>query len=133
MKKNAADPEMLFPRATTQREAITRAFESARAALSPQEVLKWATRFTPKLGIATVYRTINALVEQGWLVEVKLPGEPSRYEVSGKGHHHHFQCRGCDTVFEIHSCPKDLKSLVPSGFRLEEHHLFLYGRCAHCR
>jgi Fur family ferric uptake transcriptional regulator len=63
---------------------------------------------------------------------VRLPGAPSRYEVAGKHHHHHFRCRLCDRVYEIDGCPPDLRSLVPRGFRLEGHDLTLFGRCPAC-
>lgn len=84
------------------------------------------------MGIATVYRTINSLVETGWLNPVELPGDSPRYERSGSGHHHHFQCRGCTKVFEIRGCPGDLAKLTPAGFVLEGHEVVLYGRCQRC-
>lgn len=84
------------------------------------------------LGIATVYRNIRALEEQGWIVPVELPGEPPRYEVAGKAHHHHFHCRACDRVYEVPDCPADFTDITPSGFVLEEHEFVLYGRCADC-
>ena len=43
------------------------------------------------LGIATVYRNIRSLTEEGELSEVKLPGENPRFELAGHQHHHHFQ------------------------------------------
>jgi Fur family ferric uptake transcriptional regulator len=63
---------------------------------------------------------------------VELPGESPRYERSGIGHHHHFRCRSCARVFEIHGCPGDLRELTPEGFRLESHDVTLYGQCARC-
>ena len=86
----------------------------------------------PGLGIATVYRTLKALVEEGALTQVELPGEPPRYETHGKRHHHHFHCRACDRVYELEGCPEGLRSLTPAGFSLESHEVVLYGRCAAC-
>lgn len=119
-------------RNTRQRDAIRRVFEETPRPLGPTEILEAARSRVSGLGIATVYRTVNALVETGWLVPVELPGEPSRYERSGSAHHHHFRCRGCDRVFEIHGCPGDLRELAPPGFELEGHDVTLYGRCALC-
>ncbi len=86
----------------------------------------------PGIGIATVYRNVKALLEEGWLHEVELPGEPSRYEVAGKDHHHHFRCRRCDRVFDIHGCPGNLAAMTPQGFEVEAHEIVLYGRCDDC-
>jgi Fur family ferric uptake transcriptional regulator len=100
--------------------------------LGPHEVLKAARAFAPGLGIATVYRTLKGLVEEGWLVPVALPGEPPRYETAGKKHHHHFRCRRCDRIYEIKGCMTDLKRLLPRGFRLEGHEVLLTGVCTAC-
>jgi Fur family ferric uptake transcriptional regulator len=120
------------PRQTAQRAAIRAAFEHAARPLSPGEALAAAQKRVTRLGIATVYRNIRSLVDEGWLAEVPLPGAPNRYEVAGKHHHHHFRCRVCDRVYEVDSCPPDLRSLIPRGFRLEGHDITLFGRCADC-
>ena len=119
-------------RNTRQRQAIRRIFEEVDRPLSPQEVLPAAQSYVPGLGIATVYRNLKALVTDGWLESVALPGEPPRYEVAGKRHHHHFRCRTCDRVFEIDGCSTNLAQLTPRGFRLEGHDVVLYGLCTAC-
>jgi len=122
----------VMERNTRQRDAIRQVFEDTPRPLGPTEVLEYGRSHVSKLGIATVYRTINSLVESGWLVPVELPGEPPRYERSGSAHHHHFRCRLCSRVFEIHGCPGDLQHLAPDGFRLESHEVVLYGLCNKC-
>jgi Fur family transcriptional regulator, ferric uptake regulator len=119
-------------RDTQQRRAIRSAIELADRPLSPKEVLDQAQPQSPGLGIATVYRTLKSGVEGGWLQPVELPGEPPRYEPTGKQHHHHFHCRRCDRVYEIEGCLDDLRHLTPPGFVLEAHEIVLYGRCAGC-
>jgi Fur family ferric uptake transcriptional regulator len=123
---------MAMERDTVQRRAIRDVFERSRRPLSPKEVLEGAQAAVPSLGIATVYRTVKALIEGGWLVPVELPGEPPRYEVSGKKHHHHFVCDTCDRVFEVDGCPGNLSSVVPAGFQMARHEVVLYGMCAAC-
>ncbi len=119
-------------RQTRQRDAIRGALAAAARPLSPQEVLSAARRALPGLGIATVYRTVKALVAEGALHTVELPGAPPRYELAGKRHHHHFHCRACDGVFEVDACPAGIPRLLPGGFRLERHEIILYGLCAGC-
>jgi Fur family ferric uptake transcriptional regulator len=119
-------------RTTCQLDAIRGVFERVDRPLGPRECLALAREDVAGLGIATVYRNVRRLVEEGWLRIVELPGTPDRYERAGKRHHHHFHCRSCDTVFEVEACPGDFKSLSPRGFRVEAHELILYGRCARC-
>lgn len=120
-------------RETRQRRAIRRVLLEADRPLGPGEVLASARRHCPGLGTATVYRALRALLTDGWLAPVALPGEAPRYELAGKRHHHHFHCRACGRVFELAGCPADLGRLTPTGFQLEAHDLVLYGRCAGCR
>jgi Fur family transcriptional regulator, ferric uptake regulator len=119
-------------RETRQRKAIRRVFKEAGHPLSPRELHDAAQAYVEGLGIATVYRNIRALEEAGWLEPVELPGEPARYEVAGKGHHHHFHCRECDKVYEVEGCPGNLKEVTPEGFQLERHEFVLYGLCEAC-
>jgi len=119
-------------RNTRQRGAIRDAIAQADRPLLPQEVLEAARHDVPGLGIATVYRNLKVLLEEGKLQAVTLPGENQRFELVGHQHHHHFQCRRCQRVFDVHACPGDLSRLAPQGFTVEDHELTLYGRCKGC-
>lgn len=121
-------------RNTRQRAAIRDAIASAARPLLPQEVLDSAQQSVPGLGIATVYRNLKALVDEGALQLVELPGENVRYELRGHqhDHHHHFQCTQCQRVFDVHACPGDLSRLAPEGFTVQDHDLTLYGHCKEC-
>ena len=120
-------------RSTSQRVAIRRAFERADRPLSPGEVLVEARRDVSQLGIATVYRSIKSLQDDGWLAAVELPGESPRYELSGKQHHHHFHCGDCYRVFEIPCHVSPAPPALPRAFRVDRHEVVLYGRCDECR
>ena len=119
-------------RNTTQRKFILAAFEATDRPMGPNEVRSAVLESVPALGIATVYRAIKDLLEEGWLTTVNLPGEATRYERAGKHHHHHFHCNRCKRVFEADGCSLSLKNLVPRGFKLTTHELVLYGLCAGC-
>jgi Fur family ferric uptake transcriptional regulator len=119
-------------RKTRQRAAIKAAFESIDRPLSASEVLDSASSQVEGIGIATVYRAIRALLDEGWLSAVELPGEPPRYEVAGKAHHHHFRCNDCGRVFEVHSCLADMQRIAPAGFLVTGHDLILFGCCPDC-
>ncbi len=119
-------------RRTAQRAAIRKVLEDTGRPLGPAEILKAAQLFVPQLGLTTVYRTVNSLVEEGWLVAVGLPGEADRYELADSEHHHQFRCRCCSSVYTVRGCTHGLESLVPEGFSMDDHALVLYGTCAQC-
>ena len=120
-------------RNTRQRTAIREAFERVDRPLSPQQVLEAAQSEVDGLGIATVYRNIKALLEEGWLAPVELPGSATVYERSGKAHHHHFHCERCSRVFDLRGCLPNINRLAGPRFSVARHELVLYGTCADCR
>lgn len=124
---------MAVTRDTLQRRVIRQVLTEADRPLSPAEILEGARSHVPNIGIATVYRSVKSLVEEHWLVGVDVPGEPQRYEIAGKDHHHHFNCRACGKVYDFDGCPEGLDKLVPAGFKMDDHEVFLYGTCADCR
>lgn len=124
---------LLMQRDTSQRRAIRRALEDAGRPLGALEVLEASKSAAPGLGIATVYRNIKALLKEGDISEVALPGEPPRYEAAGKDHHHHFRCERCEKVYELGgACLPDLKNALPRGFRVTSHEVLVHGVCAAC-
>jgi len=119
-------------RKTRQHQAIHDVIVDAGRPLLAQEVLALASEVIPRLSLATVYRNIKTLQDDGSIKAVVLPGQSPRYELSGRSHHHHFQCRQCERVFDFVACPGNLDRLAPSGFRVEDHEIILYGRCDDC-
>ncbi len=123
---------MTTARTTRQRTAIRAVIEQAGVPLSPREILDAAKHECEGLGLATVYRTLKVLTDEGAILPVDIPGESPRFELAGKGHHHHFSCRGCGKVFELEGCCGHFTELTPRGFVLEGHELTLYGKCDAC-
>lgn len=121
------------PRKTRQKTAIRAAFEQDDRPLSSREVFQHARKGVRGLGIATVYRNLRSLVEEGWLTPVEMPGGAVLYEMAGKRHHHHFQCDRCNRVFEVWGCMPAVHRLAGAGFKVDRHDLVLYGTCASCR
>lgn len=87
----------------------------------------------PKLGIATVYRTINLLLEAGEIHAVPIDANDVRYEPTDRGHHHHFLCHLCNTVYDMHGCSGHMSKLLPEGFEMDDHEILIHGKCAKCK
>jgi Fur family ferric uptake transcriptional regulator len=117
---------------TPQRKAIQDAFSAHNRPLRVEEVLELARAVAPTINLATVYRNVNRLIQDGWLTRVEFPPLGTLYERADKPHHHHFHCRACDALFELPGCCLDLDKLAPAGFRLEGHEVFLQGLCKTC-
>ena len=127
----------MVERKTSGRIAIASALESAPGPLTVAEVHPRAGQQAPGLGIATVYRTLKRLQEQGVIRVVALPGGEARYEPRSRGHHHHFHCRCCGGVFDVDvdGCRTSLSGREPfaGGYQVEDHEITLYGVCPPCR
>lgn len=118
---------------TKQRSAIEAAFTEEKRPLSPTEVHELAQQDVPNLGIATVYRALHDLVEEGVLKTVEIPGQSCRYEIAALGHHHHFHCNECDKVFDLEGCFLKQDLQLPEGFEMTEHDITIKGHCPNCR
>lgn len=120
---------------TTQRAAIESAIDAAWGPVSPTEILETAREEVSTLSLATVYRTLKRMIQDGELTEVGLSGQPPRYERTriARVHHHHFWCQDCDTVFDLKGCVDGLRSLLPRGFSMTGHEITLRGQCRDCR
>lgn len=119
-------------RNTRQKRIVAQVMQAAERPLTIPEVLERAQDALPRLGIATVYREIGRLYESGELHTVAIPGDPVRYEIA-RHHHHHFKCTGCNTVFELEGCLRNIGRLAPKGFQHLYHDITLYGLCRECR
>ena len=119
-------------RYTRQRRASEDTFQEQSAPITVAETLVAVGRRLPGLSQATLYRAVRALMHEGQLERVVLPGEPPRYQWARGGHRHFFHCDRCRKVFEIAGCDKPGIDRVPRGFRVREHHVVLYGACPGC-
>jgi Fur family ferric uptake transcriptional regulator len=120
-------------RKTNQRNAIQQVFLKIDRPLSIDEILESGRQTVSSLNQATVYRNLKLLVQKGWLKKINTPKLGTLYEIAGKEHHHHFQCRSCDRLFEISGCAFNDQNSIPPGFVIEGHEVYLFGICADCR
>lgn len=119
-------------RNTRQSSTLRSILASHPSPVAINEIHALAQRQHPGLGIATVYRHVSHWLDDGWLVPVELPGQPCRYELADKAHHHHFLCAACGRVFDLPGCVAGLSQLLPDGFQALRHDLTIYGACRSC-
>ena len=85
-------------RLTPQRTLIWEVLRDAGRHLTAEEVALEVRRTLPDVNLSTVYRTLELLVSLDLVVETRLEGAASYYEVSPEPSHHHFVCTGCGAV-----------------------------------
>lgn len=97
------------------------------------ELYDRARRQEPRLGLATVYRTVELLRRTGAVRPLPARGR-SHYVRCEPGHHHHLVCLSCGSVEESELCaaPSDEELKRRHGFSAEGHELDIYGLCARC-
>ncbi|GAC1304349.1 MAG: transcriptional repressor [Ktedonobacteraceae bacterium] len=91
---------------------------------------------TPRLGRATVYRSVEMLVSLGLLDRIEFADGTHHYRVCGSSHHHHLTCTLCHRVVEVDIClPVDQFTSIgdQTNFAIEGHSITLFGRCPACR
>lgn len=120
-------------RATRQKELIQTVFSEAGRPLSAAEAYQLAVLQQPGLGIATVYRTINRLVEGGRLRPLAIPSVGTCFELTNLPEHHgHFVCIQCHRVFELaHEIQTEAPPLPP-GFKVQHVDVLVQGNCSEC-
>jgi Fur family transcriptional regulator, ferric uptake regulator len=117
---------------TSQREAIVEFFLRTREHVSIDELLAKVRKKHPKVGYATVYRTLKLLEDGGLAVERQFGDGQARYEIVGD-HHDHLICTQCGFIleFEDHEI-EDLQEKIAQklgGFVVLRHRHELYGLC----
>lgn len=123
-------------KSTAQRDLIARAFFLSRRHISVEELYTQVKRQNPRIGYATVYRTLKLLAECGLAAERHFRDGEARYESADKAHHDHLICERCDRIVEFEEPRIErLQQTVArrAGFLLTGHKMELYGICDHCR
>lgn len=111
--------------------------ESALVPLTPSAVHRELLAQGKRVGIASIYRTLDLLVGLDLAKIVLQPDGSTGYVVSKEGHNHTLVCQNCHKTYEFASCT-DLSSLIEkveseTHFVVKDHLLQLYGLCPECQ
>jgi Fur family transcriptional regulator, ferric uptake regulator len=123
-------------RVTEPRQAVVEIIATSHHVLSPMEVFELARMRYPKIGLVTVYRTVEKLAELGLIQRVHQPSGCQAFVASISGHQHLLICKGCGRVEYFQG--DDVDALMEdvgdrSGFRVDEHWFQLFGECKECQ
>ena len=95
----------------------------------------------PEIGLATIYRTLQLLLNMQLVDRINLDDGCIRYEIGGlfdgefRHHHHHLICKTCGKVLPFrHDLLDDLERQIEeeTGFHVLDHELKFYGQCKEC-
>jgi len=118
---------------TRQRNTIISTFFRLRGHISVEELLNEVKKVNPRIGYATVYRTLHLLVESGLVEERRFGDGLARYEGhSDVEHHDHMICLECGEIFEFYNPRLEAlqeKLAEENEFQIYRHRLELYGVC----
>lgn len=123
-------------RITPQREMIINAISHSSEHLSAEEIFAQIQKHTQATNIATVYRTLDMLWEEGFANKNDLGEGQIVYAARHHGSHIHLVCRVCDQVIDA-----DTQVLISFGetlfsqnkFIADLTHLSIFGVCADCQ
>jgi len=87
------------------------------------------------VGLATVYRTLQSLADEGAIDVLLTDGGEAVYRACSEGHHHHLVCRDCGLTIEVEAHEVERWADMTArahGFEAVTHTLEIFGRCATC-
>jgi Fur family ferric uptake transcriptional regulator len=122
-------------RRTWQRAAVQEALAGRDDFVSAQSLHSALRAGGSSIGLATVYRALADLAEEGDADSLQTDGESLYRACASPGHHHHLICRSCGRTVEIQA--DDIEAWAAStaaahGFRDPQHVVDVFGTCAAC-
>jgi Fur family transcriptional regulator, ferric uptake regulator len=121
---------------TSQREEILNHLLAAEKHMAPEEIYETLRRKDPRLGRATVFRTLKMLEACGLATKVTFADGRHKFEAcKGRAHHDHMICVECGAVIEFvnESIEKTQDKVARDhGFKILWHRHEIFGRCPDC-
>lgn len=123
-------------KSSTRRDLILETLANIGRHVTAEELLRAVRIRDPRVGAATVYRTLRVLQDSGIVTERHFEGGATLFELIGDQHHDHLICTNCKTIveFEDEAIEREQERIANShGFELVTHRHELYGLCPRCR
>lgn len=127
---------------TNQRLIVLKVLDKHRDIhMAAEDIYKLVKAECPDIGLATVYRTVQLLLEMQLVDRINLDDGCVRYEIGhrvdgkSKHTHHHLICKDCGKVLSFNDdLLEELENHIEkmTGFRVLDHELKFYGQCKDC-
>lgn len=133
-------------RLTMPRQAVLDVLSKTSDHLSAEDVYLEVYKIYPDIGLTTVYRTLELLVEMGLASRFDFGDSRARYELSegpqSVGHHHHLVCTSCGRIIDYTDFIEEEMELLKRteeglsqkfDFKITNHIIQFYGLCDKCQ
>ncbi|MBN2120495.1 MAG: transcriptional repressor [Candidatus Omnitrophica bacterium] len=131
---------------TIARQSVLDVLGKATRHLSAEDIYMQMHKVNPGVGLTTIYRTLELLVQMGIVIKSDFGEGRARYEMAegpkGLNHHHHLICTGCGKVIdytdfiddEVELLQRTEKGLSKKyNFKISNHLIQFYGLCQVCK
>ncbi|MFM2105633.1 MAG: hypothetical protein RL338_665 [Chloroflexota bacterium] len=122
-------------RVTGPRRRVAELIGARAGHFTAADLIEDAVRLDLPAGRATVFRSLELLVDLGLVERLDLPTGEHAYIRCDPVHHHHVVCGACGRSVEVEDCGMTAVAREVArrtGFTIEGHRLELYGRCPDC-
>ncbi|PJJ73675.1 Fur family ferric uptake transcriptional regulator [Diaminobutyricimonas aerilata] len=126
---------MAMKRNTWQREAVREALGGSRGFVSAQALHSSLRNAGSPIGLATVYRALADLAQEGEADSLQQDGESLYRACTPGSHHHHLICRNCGKTVEIEADAVEKwanQVAYDNGFSEASHVVDVFGYCVDC-
>lgn len=128
-------PNNATARNTRQRSAVATLLSEMEGFHSAQELHAMLRERGERVGLTTVYRTLQSLADADEVDVMRPPGGEHLYRRCSDGHHHHLVCRSCGRTVEVAGPAVETwaeRVAAQHGYVDVSHTLEIFGNCRSC-
>ncbi|MCW6003380.1 transcriptional repressor [Micromonospora sp. CPCC 205371] len=122
-------------RNTRQRAEVLALLQETEGFRTAQDLHQTLRQRGAKVGLTTIYRTLQLLVDAGEVDATRSRGGEQMFRRCSRTHHHHLVCRLCGTTVEVRGPAVERwtdKVANEHGFTDVDHTLEIFGTCGEC-
>lgn len=121
-------------RITHQREIILDELKALKSHPTADELFELVRKRLPRISLATVYRNLEWLCQQGIIQKIEVGGRQKRFD-GNADLHYHIRCTSCGRVDDVEMPPVaalERNLSKKSGYAIKGHRLEFWGTCPAC-